>query len=77
MSQRRVALSKMTSKMGCKSCGEFAMARGTSEMAVCLLDEFEHPILRLRGGLFSVDTLVHAKLFLGLDGERSTERSRR
>jgi hypothetical protein len=21
--------------MGCKSCGEFAMARSTSEMAVC------------------------------------------
>src|SRR6478672_10494838 len=25
----------MASKMGCKSCGEFAMARSTSEMAVC------------------------------------------
>src|SRR4029077_1342300 len=34
-----------------------------------LLDEFGHPILRLRSGPFSVDTLVHAELFLGLDGE--------
>src|SRR5712675_2009500 len=25
----------MASKMGCKSCGEFAIARSTSEMAVC------------------------------------------
>src|SRR5882762_404762 len=33
--QRRVALSRMASKMGCKSCGELAMARSTSEMAVC------------------------------------------
>jgi hypothetical protein len=33
--QRRVELSRITSKMGCKSCGEFAMARSTSEMAVC------------------------------------------
>src|SRR5260370_98732 len=28
-------------------------------------------ILRLRSGPFSVDTLVHAEQFLGLDGERS------
>ena len=33
--QRRVALSRMASKIGCKSCGELAMARSTSEMAVC------------------------------------------
>src|SRR6266436_9297363 len=33
--QRRVALSRMASKMGCKSCRELAMARSTSEMAVC------------------------------------------
>jgi len=33
--QRRVALSRMVSKIGCKSCGELAMARSTSEMAVC------------------------------------------
>jgi hypothetical protein len=66
--QRRVALSRMASKMGCKSCGELAMARSTSEMAVWLLDEFGHPILRLRSGPFSVNTLVHAEQFLGLDG---------
>src|SRR5258706_6337683 len=36
-----------------------------------LLDEFGHPILQLRSGHFSVDTLVHAELFLGLDGEGS------
>jgi hypothetical protein len=31
----RVVLSRIASKMGCKSCGEFAMARSTSEMAAC------------------------------------------
>src|SRR6185295_3823846 len=36
-----------------------------------LLDEFGHPILQLRSGPFSVDTLVHAEHFLGLDGEGS------
>src|SRR5512132_749250 len=36
-----------------------------------LLDELGHPILRLRSGPFSVDTLVHAEQFLGLDGEGS------
>ena len=36
-----------------------------------LLDEFGHPILRLRSGPFSVDTLAHVKQFLGLDGEGS------
>src|SRR5260221_7295284 len=36
-----------------------------------LLDEFGHPILQLRSGPFSVDTLVHAELFLGSDGEGS------
>src|ERR1700746_2300804 len=35
-----------------------------------LLDEFGHPILLLRSGPFSVDTLVHAVQFLGSDGER-------
>jgi hypothetical protein len=34
-----------------------------------LLDEFGHPILRLRSGPFSVDTLVHAEQFPGLGGE--------
>ena len=33
--QRRVALSRMASKMGCKSSGELAMLRSTSKMAVC------------------------------------------
>jgi hypothetical protein len=33
--QRCVALSRMVSKMGCKSCGEFAMARSSSEMVAC------------------------------------------
>ncbi len=33
-----------------------------------LLDEFGHPILRLRSGPFSVDSLVHAEQFLALDG---------
>jgi hypothetical protein len=51
--------------MGCKSCGEFAMARRNGRL---LLDEFGHPILQLRSGRFSVDTLVHAERFLGLDG---------
>jgi len=32
-----------------------------------LLDEFGHPILQLGSGPFSVDTLVHAEQFLGLD----------
>ena len=32
-----------------------------------LLDEFGHPIFKLRSGPFSVDTLVHAEQFLGLD----------
>jgi hypothetical protein len=32
-----------------------------------LLDEFGHPILQLRSGPFSLDTLVHAEQFLGLD----------
>src|SRR6185503_12244889 len=36
-----------------------------------LLDEFGHPILQLRTGRFSVDTLVHAVQFPGSDGERS------
>jgi hypothetical protein len=36
-----------------------------------LLDEFGHPILQLRSGPFSVDTLVHAEQFLGLDGKGS------
>src|SRR3984885_3938564 len=36
-----------------------------------LLDEIGHPILRLRSGLFSVDTLVHAEQLLGLAGEGS------
>src|SRR5258707_5069089 len=36
-----------------------------------LRDEFAHPILRLGSGPFSVDTLVHAEQFLGLDGEGS------
>jgi hypothetical protein len=36
-----------------------------------LLDEFGQPILLLRSGPFSVDTLVHAEQFLGLDGEGS------
>jgi hypothetical protein len=36
-----------------------------------LLDEFGHPILRLRSGLSSVDTLVHAEQVLGLDNEGS------
>jgi hypothetical protein len=36
-----------------------------------LLDEFGHPILQLRSGPFSVDTLVHVEQFLGLDGEDS------
>ena len=30
--QRRVALSRIASKMGCKSCGELAMARSTSNV---------------------------------------------
>jgi hypothetical protein len=30
-----------------------------------LLDEFGHPILRLRNSPLSVDTLVHAEQFLG------------
>jgi hypothetical protein len=34
-----------------------------------LLDEFGHPILRIRSGPFPVDTLVHAEQFLGLDSE--------
>jgi hypothetical protein len=34
-----------------------------------LPDEFGHPIFRLRGGYFSVDTIIHAELVLGLDGE--------
>src|ERR1700720_998013 len=36
-----------------------------------LLDEFGHPIFKLRSGPFSVDTLVHAEQFLGLEGEGS------
>src|SRR6266498_5376163 len=36
-----------------------------------LLDEFGHPILQPRSGPFSVDPLVHAEQFLGLDGEGS------
>jgi hypothetical protein len=36
-----------------------------------LIDELGHPILRLRSGLFSVDTFVHAEQFLGFDGEGS------
>src|ERR1700729_2903964 len=36
-----------------------------------LLDEFGHPILELRSGPFSVDTLAHVEQFLGLDGEGS------
>ena len=47
------------------------MARSNSEMAVCCSIEFGHPILRLRSGPFSVDTLVHAEQFLGLNGEGS------
>jgi hypothetical protein len=46
------------------------MARSTSEMAACC-DEFGHPILQLRSGPFSVDTLVYAEQLLGLDGEGS------
>jgi hypothetical protein len=38
-----------------------------------LLDEFGHPILRLRSGPFSVDTLGHAEQFLGLDGASITK----
>ncbi|MGY3423476.1 hypothetical protein ACVWZW_003951 [Bradyrhizobium sp. F1.13.4] len=44
-STERLALSRMASKTGCKSCGELAMARSTSEMGCLLLDEFGHPIL--------------------------------
>jgi hypothetical protein len=51
--QRRLALSRMASKMGCKSCGELAMARSTSEVAL-LLDVCDHPILQLRSGSFGV-----------------------
>jgi hypothetical protein len=36
-----------------------------------LLDKFGHPILWLRSGPFSVDTLAHAEQFLGLDSEDS------
>jgi hypothetical protein len=36
-----------------------------------LLDEFGHPILQFRSGPFSVDNLVHAEQFPGLDGEGS------
>src|SRR5258706_16353672 len=45
-----------------------------------LLNEFGQPILQLRSGPFSVDTLVHAEQFLGLDGEgqhNSSSRSSR
>ena len=38
------------------------MARSTSEMAVCCSMSSGDLILRLRSGLFSVDTLVHAEL---------------
>jgi len=38
-----------------------------------LLNEFGHPILRLRSGPFSVDALVHAEQFLGLDGDSMTK----
>ena len=41
-----------------------------------LLDEFGHPILRLRSGPFSVDTLGHAEQFLGLDGGQYNGSSR-
>jgi hypothetical protein len=57
--------------MGCKSCGELAMARSTSEMAVCCSMSSVTQSLLLRSGPFSVDTLVHAVQFLGSDGERS------
>jgi hypothetical protein len=56
--------------MGCKSCGEFASAQHFRDGRL-LLDEFGHPILQLRSGPFSVDTLVHAEQFLGLDFEGS------
>ncbi len=69
--QRRVALSRMASKMGCKSCGELAMARRHFRDGRLLLDEFGQPILQLRNGPFSVATRVHAEQFLGLDGEGS------
>jgi hypothetical protein len=59
-----VALSRMASKMGCKSCGEFLLL---DEFGHPIL-EFGHPILPLRSGPFSVDALVHAERFLGLDG---------
>jgi hypothetical protein len=54
----------MASKMGCKSCGEFAMQHFRDGRL--LLDEFSHSILRLRSGAFSLDTLVHAEQFLCL-----------
>ena len=41
-----------------------------------LLDELGYPILRLRSGPFSVDTLVHAEQFPGLGGEGSITSSR-
>src|SRR5271168_3276716 len=67
--QRRVALSRMASKMGCKS----RVRNGAQHFrgGRLLLDEFVHPILRLRSGAFSLDTLVHAERFLRLDSKGS------
>ena len=51
--QERVALSRMASKIGCKSCGELAMAQGRLRWPP-VVDEFGHPILQLSSGHFSV-----------------------
>src|ERR1700738_3991494 len=49
------------------SCHFRMISEGTSIECATL----EAVILRLRSGPFSVDTLVHAEQFLGLDGEGS------
>jgi hypothetical protein len=43
--QSRVVLSRMVSKTGCKSCGELAMVRSTSEIAAPLCSEFSYLLL--------------------------------
>jgi len=53
---------------GCKSCERARNGASTSENGRLLLDEFGHPILRLRSGPVCVDTLV-MRSSLGLDGE--------
>ena len=67
--QRRVALSRMASKMGCRSLRRARNGAQHFRDGRLLIDEFGHPILRLRSGPFCLDILVHAEQFLGLDGE--------